>query len=118
MRALALTAVLATLAAGCCPRTPAAPRADGSDPAAAAPVKKVIPGQYVFTVAPGTTPGALRSVIVDLSPQRIQDLGDDQLLVVFGDDPGLSRLSFRIGDGGIVGIQPNYVVKATKPGVR
>lgn len=119
MRALALAAVLATLAAGCCPRNPAAPRADGSDPAdPAAPVKKVIPGQYVFTVAPGTTPGALRSVIVDLSPQRIQDLGDDQLLVVFGEDPGLSRLSFRVGDGGIVAIQPNYVVKATKPGVR
>ena len=116
MRALAITAVLAALAAGCCPRNPATARADGADPAdPAAPVKRAVPGQYVFTVAPGTTPGMLRSVIVDLAPQRITDLGDDQLLVVFGDDPGIQRLAFRVGDGGIVSIQPNYVYKAAKP---
>lgn len=116
MRTLAIAVVLATLAAGCCPRA-TAPRADGGDPAdPAAPVRRVVPGQYVFTVAPGTTPSMLRSVIVDLAPQRITDLGDEQLLVVFGDDPGIQRLAFRVGDGGIVAIQPNFVYKATPPG--
>lgn len=118
MRALAIAVVVAALSAGCCPRNPAARCADGSDPSdpATAPARRVVPGQYVFTVAPGTTPGMLRSVIVDLAPQRITELGDDQLLVIFGDDPGIQRLAFRVGDGGIVAIQPNYVYKATRPG--
>jgi hypothetical protein len=118
MRALAITAVLAALTTGCVPRNPAALCADGSVPGdpTTAPVKRVVPGQYVFTVAPGTTPSKLRALIVDLAPQRIQDLGEEELLVVFNDDPGIERLSFRVGDGGIVSIQPNFVYRKASRG--
>lgn len=109
MRTLVITVTVATLAAGCCPNA-AAPRA-GAEEAAA---RRAIPGEYVFTVAPGTTPGSLESSLADLAPKRIRPLGQNQFLVVFGDDPGLSRLSFRIGNGQILEVQPNYVYKATR----
>lgn len=113
MRALLTTAVLATLAAGCC-RNAAAPRAE--DPAlAAAPARRVVPGEYVFTVAPGTTPASLAASLADLAPRRVQQAGaENQFLVVFGDDPGLSRLSFRIGNGQILDVQPNFAYRAIR----
>lgn len=109
MRALVITAALATLAAGCC-RNAAAP-----DPAAAAiPQRHVVPNEYVFTVAPGTSPAAIQGSLADLAPRRIQPLGNDRILVVFGEDPGLSRLGFRIGDGRILDVQPNYTYETKR----
>jgi hypothetical protein len=109
MRALVITAVLTTLTTGCCHA--GAPRADASDPGA--PTRRAIPGEYVFTVSPGTTPAALQGTFADLAPRRIQDLGGNRILVVFRDDPGLSRLSFRLGDGRLLDVQPNFTYSAT-----
>lgn len=101
MRAVLVTAVLATLAAGCVAR---APRPDPG-----APLTRVVPGEYVLAVAPGTSRGAIRSILVDLWPRQLRELGGDRLLVVFGDDPGLARLRFRVGEGGILSVEPNTV---------
>lgn len=109
MKALVLAAVLASLATACC-RNGAAPRGDAAAPA---PAGRVVPGEYVFTVAPGTTVQSLQSSLADLAPRRIQPAGENLFLVVFGsDDPGLSRLSFRIGNGQILAVQPNLVYRA------
>jgi hypothetical protein len=108
MRALLLTAVLTTLAAGCVGHAPPRPDPD-------APVKRVVPGEYVLGVAPGTSRGAIQSILVDLAPRQIRDLGDEKMLVVFGDDPGLGRLRFRVGEGGILSIEPNTTTAPPKP---
>jgi hypothetical protein len=104
MRALLVTVVLTTLAAGCCPRA-TAPRAGAADPDA--PVRRVVPGEYVLRVAPGTSPAAVHGILSDLQPRQIKDLGGDRILVVFGEDPGLGRLGFRTGSGGILSVEPN-----------
>jgi hypothetical protein len=105
MRALSLAIVLAGALGGCCPRA-------ATPSAAAAP--RPIPGEYVFTVAPGTAPAAIRATLADLAPRRIVDLGGDRLLVVFGEDPGVSRLSFRLGEGQLLDVQPHYAAPPSR----
>lgn len=114
MRALVLGSLLAVSAAGCC-RHAAAPPAGDPERAgpSAPPAGRVVPGEYLFTVTPGTTPQSLQSSLADLAPQRIQPAGENVFLVAFGSgDPGLSRLSFRIGNGQILAVQPNFVYRA------
>jgi hypothetical protein len=104
MRTLPIAILLAALAAGCCPMA-TAPAAGRTNPAEA---PRPIPGEYVFSVAPGTSPAAIQGTLADLAPRRIVDLGGNRLLVIFGEDPGLSRLSFRLGDGRLLDVQPHY----------
>ena len=114
---LVVPLVAVTLAAGCCRQNAPAPegqaRFGATDGAPGARPSRVVPGEYIFTVAPGTTPAAIAGTFADLAPKRIQALGGDKILMVFGDDPGLSRLSFRVGDGRILAVQPNFAYQAT-----
>jgi hypothetical protein len=130
MRAFTIAALLATITTGCA-RNAAAPRADAADPdfprteaaddlprdgAAALPpaaarepaaaARLSGPAEYVFDIAPGSTVATLAASIADLAPRRMQDVGSDQVLVSFDEDPGISRLATRLGEGVIVGIRP------------
>lgn len=130
MRTFTIAALLASLTTGCA-HAPAAPRPDATDadfpraaaeddlprdggaalpPAAArepaAAARLAGPAEYVFDIAPGSTVATLAASIADLAPRRMQDVGSDQVLVSFDEDPGLSRLATRLGEGVIVGIRP------------
>lgn len=130
MRTFSIAALLAALAVGCAhgtaahhpdptdadfpradaaddlprDRAPALPPAAARDPAAAA--RLAGPAEYVFDIAPGSTVATLAASIADLAPRRMVDVGSDQVLVSFDEDPGISRLATRLGEGVIVGIRP------------
>jgi hypothetical protein len=114
---LLLVPVLATaLVTGCCHRDSASRAGEGrsaavAGPSAAARPDKVVPGEYILTVASGTTLEMVQATFADLAPKRLQDLGGNMILAVFGEDPGLQRLQLRVGDGRILAVQPNYVYR-------
>jgi hypothetical protein len=107
MRLLALVVAAAALAAGCA--GPAAPQKGPES----APAQIAIPGEYVITVEQGADGRTLAGVLVDLGPTRIQGLGGDRWLVVFAQDPGLTRLSLRTGER-IRTVEP-HLVSRTSP---
>ncbi len=101
---LVLIAATAALSSGC-----GAFAAARSSPESA-PDRIVVPGEYVLTLEPGTEGRFLQGILVDLAPTRIQGLGGDAWLVVFAEDPGLPRLSLRVGER-IRSVEPHYVSK-------
>jgi hypothetical protein len=72
-----------------------------------------VPREYLVTVRPGAGEGAVREVYGELGIARIDPIGNDVYLVVFGEDPGLERLEARREqDPRIRAVQPNYVYRA------
>jgi hypothetical protein len=115
-RVIATAAALAALGTGCCSRS----AAGGQPPTDAAPVagglghaaSQRIPGEYLVTLAPGTTPEAIGVAFGALGVKSVEDLGGDLYLVTVGEDPGPERMeALRAKDARVRAVQPNLVYR-------
>lgn len=121
MRALLLLAALTGVAAGGpgCASTPAG--GEPVPPPAERPVtpppslQKVVPGEYVVTLAPPATADLAREVLARYAPTKAQELGNGLVLVGLGKDPGLAALQeLQRQDARIRAVQPNFVYSISR----
>lgn len=123
LRALALALLLpAAVGAGCCRRVaplPASPRDAGRGageeerrPTGA----RVVPGEYLVTLAPGAGAEVLEEALAGLPPREVRALGGGVFLLAFrAEDPGLAALDARRArEPRLQAVQPNHVYRATR----
>jgi hypothetical protein len=76
---------------------------------------KVVPNEYLVTLAPGSGSPLLEEAFGRFGIARIRELGGNVFLVSFDKDPGIEALErARAGEDRVVAVQPNYIYEASK----
>ncbi|MHB8345592.1 MAG: hypothetical protein ACYDHM_00155 [Acidiferrobacterales bacterium] len=77
-----------------------------------------VPGEYLVTLAPGTSTEVIAALYGRFKIRRIRALGDDTFLMAIGKDPGPDRIErLRFGNQQIRAVEPNLVYHAL-PSIR